>query len=202
MATLTTITLPGGIKSPAFSVGARFGAPVPDVFNSFAFFSDLVLEASEAAARLRSPASWDPALAGIAAEDASAYEAACFGAKEVLRMCAGDAAERALQRAAGFSLWCLQLEGPAMQFALAFQRPVFLRADGTGRILRAAEMIDHMMRRLEYLCAVMAEGSAPADVIADAALLPASCSLPYEALDDEAAVDGDWGDLDQEAQAF
>jgi hypothetical protein len=177
MATFVSITVAGGVKSPAFLPGltpgfdaapypaatpifvARTVAPhVSDIAIAFEVLSDLVAEAARAEVRLALAESWDPSAAGITAEDLEAHDVARFAAGALLRMPIGPASDRPVLRVARFVMHCLTLDTPEDRASarLVLNDPrTKLHFDEAGTMTRqAAGMIDTALRRLDALLEV------------------------------------------------
>lgn len=175
MAAFSYITMAGGIKAPSFSRSLAMerstGSLLSDIFISFLVLSDLIAEAAQAEERLQTAASWDPACAGITAEDLDAYHTARVAAEELSRMRGASAADCALVLTAQFILDCLRLETSqgraAARLTIADSQAIFSPLKARGAERTAAVMISMAMRRLAYLLAVT-DAEAETEALTDA----------------------------------
>ncbi|GGO39168.1 hypothetical protein GCM10010991_37610 [Gemmobacter aquaticus] len=151
MATVSNITLAGGVKASRF-----FSEPLQvrhsAVFEAFSCLSDALAEAAAAVERMEEPASWDPALELIYAADVQALAAAAHAADQVMGLKIVHASDRSLVAAAHFIRYALGCTSAVerAQFAstLTSAAPIFIAPAQGTTARQAAAMVHRAIDRL------------------------------------------------------
>ena len=155
MATISSITLSGGVKAPDrfdFGLEARSAPMDSRMFVAFSGLVGCLAEVARAEERLKQPQSWDLAMQDVTSMDAGALEAAGEIAREIAAMQRQVASDHGLAAAAHFIAHGLGLEQAedraTLLAALQGARPIFTRYAPGLTARRTADLITAAISRL------------------------------------------------------
>ncbi len=197
MADYPPITLAGGVKATlpsAHHQPTRALASRTPAEHAFAALIERLDETIAALARLADPASFDPALAAITAEDLTALDALDAAADRVKRIAPVVTSDRALLTAAHFMAFTLTMQSPAERMAhltvLQDTHPIFAIPEPRRNTRHVRAMIDRAIARFRMVvemmdCPVSLEyGDTSPAPSAPGAVSGAACVEPFAVMDD------------------
>ncbi len=160
-----SITLAGGVKAAcraepsAMHLPSRPTAPRTPAEWAFAALIEMLDETIAALARLADPASFDPALSAITAEDLTALDALDAAADRARREIHVVTTDRALTAAARFMAFALTMQSPAdrngLLSTLQDTHPIFTIPERHRNAHHVREMIDRAIARFRMVVEMM-----------------------------------------------